>query len=458
MPYPAAGGKPNNGMLGPTGSPGTPGKDGVGVSGSQVMYRAGTDGVNPPSTGWTLEMPTVPKGQYLWTRTVTSFTDGTAATAYSVAYSAVDGSPGQPGKDGAPGNPGKDGTPGLNGLPGDPGKPGADGQPGKNGNPGEPGKPGTDGQPGAAGVGVKSAVITYQTSDSAATPPTTGWSDTIPAVAKGQYLWVRTVTTYTDNSGSTAYSLGYVGTDGNPGKDGTPGNPGKDGAPGSPGSPGTPGAAGVGVSGAEVTYQLSTSGTTAPTGTWASTPPAPVKGQFLWARTVTSYTNSTSTTAYTVAYIGMDGAAGKDGSTGATGSTGAAGSAGTNGISYTPQAPVARTVTPATAYQHTDVTKPYKVIVNARSTQTVTVAGLVSDKVELRIGATAASVAAGATGGLSIGVWESGITGIALMVGAAVLDGGQISADVPAGWYFSVNRLTGTNATIVSCFTQSLTP
>jgi predicted cupin superfamily sugar epimerase len=55
-------------------------------------------------------------------------------------------------------------------------------------------------------------------------------------------------------------------------------------------------------------------------------------------------------------------------------------------------------------------------------------------------------------------VWESGITGIALMVGAAVQDGGQLSGDVPAGWYFSVNRLSGTSAAIVSCFTQSLTP
>lgn len=102
------------------------------------------------------------------------------------------------------------------------------------------------------------------------------------------------------------------------------------------------------------------------------------------------------------------------------------------------------------------ITKPYKVVVNARSTQTVTVAGLVSDKVELRIGPTTASVALNGTGGFSIGVWESGITGIALMIGASVLDGGQLSGDVPAGWYFAVNRLTGTNATIVSCFTQSL--
>jgi len=185
-----------------------------------------------------------------------------------------------------------------------------------------------------------------------------------------------------------------------------------------------------------------------------------INGEFvsLTANKVYHYFSRTTHDTDTVLEKGDSGSTGATGPQGLKGDTGPAGSAGANGISYTPQAPVARTVTPATAYQHTDVTKPYKVIVNARSTQTVTVAGLVSDKVELRIGATAASVAAGATGGLSIGLWESGITGIALMVGAAVLDGGQISADVPAGWYFSVNRLTGTNATIVSCFTQSLTP
>lgn len=437
MPYPSAGGKSGSGTPGPTGSPGTPGKDGVGVSGSQVMYRVGTDGVNPPASGWSSAMPGVEKGQFLWTRTVTSFTDNTSATAYSVAYSAVDGSRG---------SSGKDGQPGLDGAPGEPGKNGVDGQPGKDGSPGAPGKD---------GVGVKSAAITYHTSSSATTPLTSGWSDTIPAVAKGQYLWVRTATTYTDNSGTTAYSLGYVGADGAAGKDGAPGkdgNPGAAGAPGRDGVDGQPGAVGVGVSGAVVTYQLSASGTTAPTGTWLASPPTPVKGQYLWSRTVTSYTNGASTTAYSVAYNALDGAAGSPGSAGTPGSNGM------NGISYTPQTPVARTVSLATAYQHTDATKPYKVVVNARATQTVTVAGTVADRVELRVGPTAASVAAGGTGGFSVGVWESGITGIALMVGAAVQDGGQISADVPAGWYFSVNRLSGTSATIVSCFTQALAP
>jgi len=132
------------------------------------------------------------------------------------------------------------------------------------------------------------------------------------------------------------------------------------------------------------------------------------------------------------------------------------GTNGTNGANYTPQTMVSRAVTVATPYQHTDLTKPFKVMLNARSNQTVTVAGLVNDRVELRVGPSTAAVAPGGSGGFSVGVWESGITGIALMVGAAVLDGGQVTADVPAGWYFQVNRLSGTNATIVSCFTQSM--
>lgn len=131
---------------------------------------------------------------------------------------------------------------------------------------------------------------------------------------------------------------------------------------------------------------------------------------------------------------------------------------GAAGTSYSPQPMTSRTVTPGTPFQHTDVTKGYRVMVNARATQTVTVAGVVADKVELRVGPTPASVAPGGAGGSGVGIWESGITGVALMIGAAVTDGGQLSADLPAGWYFQINRISGSNSQLVSCFTQSLTP
>lgn len=348
MPYPQTSGK------------GAPGAPGVGVASSAISYQVGSDGNTVPAGSWASSLPSVPKGQYLWTRTVTSFTNGTTTTAYSVAYSAQDGSPGAPG------------------------------------NPGSPGQPGA---PGENGVGVASSNIMYATANSSTAPPSSGWSTTMPAVSKGQYLWTRTATAYSDGSSTTAYSLGYVALDG------------KDGATGQTGLQGPP-------------------GETGPQGPKGDTGSQGVKGD--------------------------TGATGPAGPTGPKGDTGATGPAGANGASYAPQSPVSRTISVATAYQHTDTTKPYKVQVNARATQTVTLAGTIGDRIELRIGPTAASVASGGSGGFSVGIWESGITGIAVMIGAAVADGGQLTADVPAGWYFSVNRLSGTAATIVSCFSQSM--
>lgn len=125
---------------------------------------------------------------------------------------------------------------------------------------------------------------------------------------------------------------------------------------------------------------------------------------------------------------------------------------------YSPQPPVAN-ASPAvnTAYQHADKTKPFKAIVNVRSAITVTLLALsAADRVELRVAPTAAGALAGGAGGFSLGVWETGITGISVAVGMGLTDGGQMTADIPAGWYYSINRLNGTTATIVSCLTQSL--
>lgn len=128
---------------------------------------------------------------------------------------------------------------------------------------------------------------------------------------------------------------------------------------------------------------------------------------------------------------------------------------GAAGRSYAPQGPVLGATAVNTASRPTDTTKPYRVYANARSAITTTLASLAAgDKIELRIAPTAAGALANGAGGFSLGVWESGISGIALAVGMGIQDGGQLSADVPAGWYYSINRLSGTNATLVSCFTQ----
>ena len=73
------------------------------------------------------------------------------------------------------------------------------------------------------------------------------------------------------------------------------------------------GAAGssVTVSSVEYAYQLSTSGTTVPTGTWGSTPVAPTATQYAWTRTTTTYSDNTTAVTYTVG-----GKGGADGSPG----------------------------------------------------------------------------------------------------------------------------------------------
>lgn len=84
------------------------------------------------------------------------------------------------------------------------------------------------------------------------------------------------------------------------------------------GKQGAAGAAGRGIKSATVEYQLSDSGTTAPTGEWLADPPAPTAGKYLWTRTTIVYTSGTPATSvlYSVSRSGADG---KNGSPGAAG-------------------------------------------------------------------------------------------------------------------------------------------
>lgn len=148
-------------------------------------------------------------------------------------------------------------------------------------------KAGTNGQNGTS-VTVKSTSVTYQAGSSGTTKPTGTWSADIPTVSNGQYLWTKTVVTYSDGKSTEAYSVSYKGTNGS---DGTS----------------------VTVSSTSVTYQASSSGTTTPTGAWQSTVPSVPNGQFLWTKTVVTYSDGNSTTSYSVSYKGTNGADGKNG-------------------------------------------------------------------------------------------------------------------------------------------------
>lgn len=72
---------------------------------------------------------------------------------------------------------------------------------------------GEKGDTGAAAV-ITSQSVQYQASNSGTVIPTGTWSNSIPAVAEGQYLWTRTIVTYNSGTTTTAYSVGYKGING----------------------------------------------------------------------------------------------------------------------------------------------------------------------------------------------------------------------------------------------------
>lgn len=152
------------GVKGADGTNGAPGSDGVGVKGTTVTYQSSSSGTTIPTGTWSTSIPSVPEGSFLWTRIVYSYSNGTSTTAYSV---------------------------------------------GKMGAKGDKGATGNTGAPGAAGRGIKSSSVTYQVGNSQTTVPTGSWATSVPKLSSATpYLWTRTILTYTDNTTSTAYSVG----------------------------------------------------------------------------------------------------------------------------------------------------------------------------------------------------------------------------------------------------------
>lgn len=505
------------------GTDGLPGKDGVGISSTTITYAASTSGTTHPTTGWSSSIPSVPNGQYLWTKTTWTYTDDTSETGYSVAKmgetgpQGLQGIQGPKGDQGIAGRPGADGRTsythiayadsadgtvnfsvsdsnrkyigvyvdfnqtdstnpssyqwslikGADGADGLPGRPGADGrtpyfhtayansadgssgfsttdsngklylgtctdynqadptdyraytwvkikgeqgpqgatykalttnyeyyqggvdeystngytgtwlvnedisdlrsgdmvtlsiknksknvfslivakvnnahkdsqgrnfanttsngllEAGAKGDKGDTGATGAKGDKGDTGNGISSTNISYGVSSSGTTPPTS-WGSTVPTVSSGQFLWTRTIVYYTNGTNSTSYSIGKMGEQGPTGPKGDKGETGATGATG---------ATGNGISSTVITYGVSSSGTTAPT-SWDSSVPSVSAGQFLWTRTIITYTNGTTSTAYSIGKMGERGATGAIGPTGATGPKGDKGDKGDTGASY----------------------------------------------------------------------------------------------------------------------------
>lgn len=94
---------------------------------------------------------------------------------------------------------------------------------------------------------------------------------------------------------------------------------------GAKGDKGETGASGRSITSSETTYQASNSGTVAPTGTWSKTPPNVAENQYLWTRTIYTYSDKTTSTTYSIGKMGAKGPQGEKGNTGATGPQGSAG-------------------------------------------------------------------------------------------------------------------------------------
>lgn len=149
---------------------------------------------------------------------------------------------------------------------------------------------GATGQNGTS-VTVKSTSVTYQVGTSGTTKPTGTWGADVPTVPNGQFLWTKTVVNYSDGKSTEAYSVSYKGTNGTNGSNGTS----------------------VKITSTSVTYQVSTSGTTTPTGNWGGTVPTVPNGQYLWTKTVVNYSDGKSTESYSVSYKGTNGINGTNG-------------------------------------------------------------------------------------------------------------------------------------------------
>lgn len=104
----------SNGAKGDTGSTGATGN---GISSTTVEYQASTSGTSVPGGTWTTVVPNVPANQFLWTRTILRFTNGTSTTAYAIGKMGAQGPQGNTGATGATGPRGATGATGDQGPP-----------------------------------------------------------------------------------------------------------------------------------------------------------------------------------------------------------------------------------------------------------------------------------------------------------------------------------------------------
>lgn len=239
-------------IKGEAGAKGDKGDTGKGVKSTSVAYQVSTSGTTVPTGTWSGSVPSASAGQYLWTRTIITYTDDTTSTIYSV------------------------------------------------------GRMGTNGANGTNGKSIGSVVNYYlaTASSSGVTTATSGWTTAVQSVsAAKKYLWNYEVVKYTDGTVASTTMPCVIGSYGDQG---------------SKGDKGDTGSTGNGIKSITEHYAVSTSNSTVPT-SWSSTVPTMTESnKYLWNYETITYTNGT-TVDTTKRVIGVYG---NKGATGATGSQG----------------------------------------------------------------------------------------------------------------------------------------
>ena len=256
----------------------------VTITSTEVRYAGSASNTTAPTTGWNATPPAVAEGQYLWTRTKVTYSDGTTTTAYSVA------------KQGQSGNTptitiSSDGYWVINGEKTTTKAEGTEGRTpvitiGDNGNWWIDGVDSGKTAQGKDGVGISGVTEHYGVSKDASTRPTS-WEDVIPATynTTNKYLW---------NYETIHYTVG---------------NP-VDTEPAIIGVYGKDGESGRGIASIVEHYAISSSNTSAPTTGWSDTFVAPTKEKpYLWNYETINYTDGESEDT-NKAIIGMRGADG----------------------------------------------------------------------------------------------------------------------------------------------------
>ena len=258
----------------------------LGQSLKAVEYGKGSSSTSHSDiTSWSTTTPTWEDGKYIWMRTTTN--------GLNYTYTCIQGARGQQGIQGNPGNDGTsitvtniryavsttDSQPSDSSFTYDSVPTVAEGSwlwtrtlYSDGSKVYTKAKQGAQGSPGNDGTSITITNIRYAVSDTETQPADSSFTySSVPTVAEGKWLWTRTL--YSD--GSKVYTKAKQGQTGAQGTS-------------------------VTVSSVAYAYQLSTSGTTIPSGTWQTTPQAPTTTQYAWTRTTTTYSDGSTAVTYTV--------------------------------------------------------------------------------------------------------------------------------------------------------------